>query len=61
MLYYKAQKMFEDNRARIDPNTESIMHNTNNGLEFLTDAIERDMRGIKEHLDRIHRRIKQIG
>lgn len=58
MSYYKAKKMFEDNRTRIDPNTEPIMHNTNNGLQLLTEAIEHDMKEIKNLLAHILQRIQ---
>jgi hypothetical protein len=47
MSYETAKKMFRDNRNRIDPKTEAIMYNTNNGLELLTEAIEQDMSEIK--------------
>jgi len=58
MSYYKAKEMFKDNRTRIDPSTVPIMHNTNNGLEFLTEAIEHDMNEIKNLLAHISQRIK---
>lgn len=50
MSYGTAKKMFRANRERINPKTEPIMHNTNNGLELLIEAIEHDMREIKNLL-----------
>lgn len=58
MSYYKAKEMFEDNRTRIDPHKEPIMHNTNNGLDLLTEAIEQDMNEIKNLLARILQHIQ---
>ncbi len=53
MSYGTAKKMFRANRERINPKTKPIMYNTNNGLELLTEAIEQDMREIKNLLANI--------
>lgn len=53
MSYFKAKECFKDNVPRIDPSTEPIMFNINNGLSNLTEAIEQDMMHIKNLLVQI--------
>ncbi len=60
MSYNNASQCFKDNTKRIDSSSDPLLHNLNDGLHNLSNALEEDIVKIQNSLLQIAARIEQL-